>query len=295
MFHAILVRNIKIFMRDTISLLFSFLTVVITIGLYILFLAQMQFNMIRDYAPYVVTDEAIIYLVNSWILAGLLSIVSITSTSGAFGVVMVQDRTNRIIKDFKSSPLGKMKYPVSAMASASIVGFVMSLFSFTIYTIFIFAMTGYSFTIFQIIQMLGFLALVVISNAGILGFMVSCLSSTSAFSAVSTVISSLIGFATGIFVPLGSLPDFMRTVVLLFPFMHTASIFRNILTYKSAGLVFENASSGIREEYQIHFGTTLKFDGFLIETWMSILFICLCAFIFTLLFFINYHRKRKEL
>lgn len=295
MIYQIFMRNIKLFTRDKISLMFSFLTVLITIGLYILFLSQMKFEMIRENAPHVVTDEAINYLVNSWVLAGLISITAVTSTFGSFGVVIVQDQVNQMVKDFKSSPVSKMTYPLSAMMSASVIGFSTSLFACVIYTIFIYVTTGYLFTMMQMIYLLGALALVVISNAGMMGFIVSCLTTNSSFSAASAVINSLIGFVTGLFVPMGSLPELMHTVALIFPFMHGASLFRRILTDEALGLVFAHAPLSIQETYQQFYGITLNFDGILIEPWMSVLFICVCTIIFTQLFLLNYHRKRKEM
>src|SRR4030067_1637252 len=91
-------RNLKLFFRDRASVFFSFLAVFIIIGLYVLFLGNM---MVEGFGE-VLGDDAR-FSVDSWIMAGILSVVSITTTLGAFGI-MVDDKTKNILKDFLSSP-----------------------------------------------------------------------------------------------------------------------------------------------------------------------------------------------
>ncbi len=43
-------------------------------------------------------------LMNSWLVSGLLTVTSITTTMGAFGI-MIDDKVQKINKDFDSSPI----------------------------------------------------------------------------------------------------------------------------------------------------------------------------------------------
>lgn len=62
--------------------------------------------------PFVIEDtvvkfsnhEDIKWLVNCWIISGILSIVPVTSSLGAL-VNMVADKERKIMKDFKSAPI----------------------------------------------------------------------------------------------------------------------------------------------------------------------------------------------
>ncbi|MDY3931777.1 MAG: hypothetical protein SOZ08_08775 [Erysipelotrichaceae bacterium] len=100
---SLISRNLKLYFRDQTAVFFSLLAVLIVIVLYILFLADIQVKIIQDSAEGMLAEKDISYLVNSWILAGLLSITTVTSTLGAYGT-MVKDTENRIRMDFASSP-----------------------------------------------------------------------------------------------------------------------------------------------------------------------------------------------
>ena len=92
-------RNLKLFFRDKSAVFFSLLAVFIIIGLYALFLGDVWTDSLSDLAN-------ARQLMDSWIMAGLLAVTSITTTMGAFGV-MVDDRSKKIDKDFASSPIQK--------------------------------------------------------------------------------------------------------------------------------------------------------------------------------------------
>lgn len=80
-------RNLKLFFRDKSAVFFSLLAVFIIIGLYALFLGDVWTDSLSDWAN-------ARQLMDSWIMAGLLAVTSITTTMGAFGV-MVDDRSKK--------------------------------------------------------------------------------------------------------------------------------------------------------------------------------------------------------
>ena len=88
-------RNLKVFFRDRSSVFFSLLAVFIIIALYAVFLGDTITGGMEDV-------DGIDFLMNSWIIAGILAVISMTSTLGAFGI-MVEDRAKKIVKDFTRS------------------------------------------------------------------------------------------------------------------------------------------------------------------------------------------------
>ena len=104
MIRRLLQRNLRLYFRDHISVFFSLLAVLIVLVLYILFLADLSINMVSNQMNNMVDRESISYLINGWILAGLLSITSVTSTIGGLAA-MVRDREYKLIADFKSAPI----------------------------------------------------------------------------------------------------------------------------------------------------------------------------------------------
>ncbi|MCL2321009.1 MAG: ABC transporter permease, partial [Oscillospiraceae bacterium] len=90
-------RNIKVFFRDRTSVFFSLLSVIIVILLYALFLGKSLKSSVQNISH-------VDFLMDSWVMAGMITVTSVTSTLGAFGV-MVMDNNRKISKDFYSSPL----------------------------------------------------------------------------------------------------------------------------------------------------------------------------------------------
>ncbi|MDF2836474.1 MAG: transporter, partial [Paenibacillus sp.] len=71
-------RNLKLFFRDRTAVAMSFLSVFIILGLYVLFLGNTLKSNLPD-AP------GIQFLLDSWVMAGILAVTTVTSTLGAFG------------------------------------------------------------------------------------------------------------------------------------------------------------------------------------------------------------------
>ena len=88
---SLISRNIKIYFRDRTLLLLSLLSVFIVILLYAVFLQQTQLDAIKALVGSTDDSKA---MVNEWMVAGLLSITAVTTTLGAFGI-MVKDKESK--------------------------------------------------------------------------------------------------------------------------------------------------------------------------------------------------------
>ncbi|WP_242850114.1 ABC transporter permease, partial [Clostridium polynesiense] len=211
-------RNLKIFFREKSSVFFSLLGVFIIIGLYVLFLGD-TFVRGMENVP------GIRFLMDSWIMAGLLAVTSITTTMGAYGA-MVDDKTSKRIKDFNAAPIKRYKIAGGYVLSSYIIGVIMSFLTFILAEIYIVSSGGELLSAVEMAQASGLILLNVLSSSAMIFFIVSFFNSNSAFSTASTVIGTLIGFLTGIYIPMGSLPESVQTVIKLFPVSHGGVLFR---------------------------------------------------------------------
>jgi multidrug/hemolysin transport system permease protein len=75
----------------------------------------------------------------------------------------------------------------------------------------------------------GLILLATMANTSLVCFMASFFKSQQAFGTASTVIGTLIGFLTGIYLPVGNLPASVQTVIKVFPISHSAVLFRQVL------------------------------------------------------------------
>lgn len=294
MLKKLIYRNSSLYFRDRTSVFFSLLSVLIVIALYILFLAKMQVDSVNQQTNGLLKGDDLSYLINSWILAGLLSITTVTSTLGALGT-MVNDRANRIVMDFKSSPLSAMTYPISCVITSFAVGAIISVISFVVYGAYIYFGTGYLFDIGMILKCLGLICLSAMMNAAFMGFLVSFFSTNSAYSSASLIIGTVIGFINGLYVPMGALPETIQSVLKCLPFGHVASLFRRVLMQESIDLCFKNAPVSVRESYTRDFGVVLDWNGNEISSYISITFILIVSLVSLVLFFINFRRKKQEI
>ena len=75
------IRNLKLYFRDRTAVFFSLLAVFIIIGLYVLFLGD---TITADLTEI----KGARFLMDSWIMAGLLAVTSVPTTMGAASVVV---------------------------------------------------------------------------------------------------------------------------------------------------------------------------------------------------------------
>ncbi len=232
-------RNLKIFFRDKSSVFFSLLAVFIIIGLYILFLGDMMSSSLEGI-------KGVRFLMDSWIMGGLLSVTSITTTLGAFGI-MVEDQYKKTIRDFYCSPVKRSKLIGGYLISTFIIGVIISIIAFILCEGYIVINGGRILPLIGILKILGLIILTTLTSSSMVAFLVTFFKSQNAFTSFSTVVGTLIGFLTGIYIPVGSLPNSVQNVIKIFPISHAAVLFRQVFmevpmkeSFKGAPLVMVN-------------------------------------------------------
>ncbi len=214
-------RNLLLFFKDKSAVFFSLLSSIIILGLYILFLGDVwatNFSQIPNARE----------IMDNWVMAGLLATTSATTTMGAFGI-MVNDRTLKINRDLYVSPISRKSLAGGYVLSAFIIGYIMSLITLVLAEVYIVAEGGSLMTPATLLKVLVYLLIADIANTSMIFLLTSFFSSNNAFSAASTVIGTLIGFITGIYLPIGSLPEAVQWVVKVFPTSHAAVILRQAM------------------------------------------------------------------
>ncbi|PJH58724.1 ABC transporter, partial [Salmonella enterica subsp. enterica serovar Typhimurium] len=154
-------------------------------------------------------------------MAGILAITSLTSTLGAFGI-LVNDRARKIDKDFLATPISNVKRVAGYLFGTFTVGFVMTLFTYFIAQGYLYYQHGDLFTLVEFGAIIGIAILSVLSSTAMMFLLVELFTSPMAFETAMTVISSLVGFLAGIYIPMGNLPEAVRYFGILFPVTHGA-------------------------------------------------------------------------
>lgn len=256
-------RNLYLFFRDRAAVFFSLLALFIIIGLYALFLGEVVVEGVKDIA-----GEQARFLMDSWIMAGTLAVTATTTTLGAFGI-MVSDKVRKIARDFQAAPVKRSQILGGYFISSWTVGMLMSLVAFLLAEIYIVGYGGYWIGLILTLKLIGVMILSVFSSTTMMLFLVSFFTSINAYAAASTVIGSLIGFLTGIYVPVGNLPKAVQTVIKVFPPSYAGSLYRQLMMQRPFNLL--NLPTEISEEIKLIFGVNFLFGEKIISPGTSVL------------------------
>lgn len=278
-------RNCKIFFRQKSTVFFSLLGVFIVIGLYLLFLGDVWISNFPN------TPE-IKNLMNHWIVAGLVSITPITTTMGAFSI-MVEDRSNRISRDFFSSPARRSTLVGGYVLSACLVGFLLSLLTFLLGEVYLVCTGGSLLSLSAMGNMLLYIVLSSLSSGALVFFIVSFFSKNSAFSTGSSIIGTLIGFLTGIYLPIGSLPEGVQWAVKLFPPSHAGALMRQVMVEAPQKVSFPGAAPEDMAVFRTMMGVDFTFGDVTLQAWQHIVILLASGILFFALAIWNVSRKKK--
>ena len=278
-------RNLLVFFKDKASVFFSLLSVFIIIGMYALFLGDVWTSGMTEIS-------GARFLMDSWIVAGLLAVTSVTTTMGAFGT-MVEDQSKKLIKDIRSSPLPRVSIAGGYILSAFVIGVIMCLVALVLCELYIVSGGGSLLGGQALLKVLGLILLSTFSNTALVLFFVSFFQSNNAFSIASTIIGTIIGFMMGIYIPIGQLPEGVQWVIKVFPPSHSALLFRQVIMEDALKASFGQAPTGMLEEFSSMLGVSFKIGDTAVTPIMSIALLVGSGIIFLALAILNLSRKKK--
>lgn len=251
-------RNRKVYTRDRLAFLMSFLSVIILILVYQVFLGQIQIDAIKEALNSDTASTDTIQMVNYWLISGLTTIISMTSTLGAFGV-MVSDREKKLSEDFKVSPVSNFKVELAYAVFAILFGIIMTMFS-CVFAIDIFngfsSLLDYSMT--DYLSILGVTSLGTILSAAIILPILTFIRTSSAFTTLSTIVGTFIGFISGVYLSIGSVGETLHQVMTWFPLTQVNALLKQVLMKDSIAQVFNDAPSSVITNYKESYGIILQ-------------------------------------
>lgn len=282
-------RNSKVFRRDKTQVFFSLLSVLIVIVLYAVFLQKMQIDAIEQITE--ATPE-LITLVNEWLVAGLLSMIAVTTTLGAYGIA-VKDQESKMQADFLTAPLSRATIQMSYVVNALIIGSIFTFIALIGCEIFIVATGGELLSFQSFIQVISILFLAVLLASVFNLFLSLFVSTQSAFSTLGTIVGTVLGFLCGVYVPLGALPSFAQNLIMYFPISHTTLLLRNAFMESSIAQVFDGVPTAYVEDYKINYGIIYDLHGNILSTSTSFFIIVSTTIILAAASIMLFKRKYK--
>ena len=265
-------RNLLLFFKDKQSILFSLLTSMIVLALYLLFLKDTFVNAMDSAINQFPGLSSLIdkndkdMFANLILLTGILGSAMITVPYNCL-ITLVKDRENKVDYDILATPLKRgqiiLSYFVSAAFSSVILTGIILAVGLTII-----CMHGDIYLgAIDILKAFGVVALGSISATSIFMIVVLFLKSVSASGALFGLLSAVSGFVIGAYIPISQFSEAIQTVCNIFPASQITIVLRNVLIN---GLL-EHMNTSLNGVDQGMFVTSIKelfsfkarlFDGF---------------------------------
>ena len=286
-------RNRKVYTRDRLAFFMSFLSVIILILVYQVFLGQIQIDAVKEALGSDTASSDTIKMVNYWLISGLTTIISMTSTLGAFGV-MVSDKEKKLSEDFKVSTISNFKVELSYAIFAILFGIILTMFS-CVFAIGIFngfaSLLDYSAK--DYLTIFGIISLSTVLSASIILPILTFIQTSSAFTTLSTIVGTFIGFISGVYLSIGSVGETLQQVMTWFPMTQVNALLKQVLMKNSIAQVFNDAPSSVINEYKESYGVILQnaSGNHLSNQFMLVYISIIIVALFTLRFFIKKVKK----
>ncbi|MHB8096645.1 MAG: ABC transporter permease [Erysipelotrichaceae bacterium] len=255
-------RNLRLFVRDKALVFFSFLSVIIILGLYVLFLGEIQVNNIKQSIGMDLPEiDALVY---AWMLPGLIAVASMTLSLGNMGR-LVDDAQAENLNDFLVSPLKRWQLILSYLLSSVIITSVISVLMFGLSIVIVKLKGGPWLNVEQILQSLGVMILLIVSSALLSLYIASWVKTQNTYGVVNSMVGTFIGFVTGAYMPMGIMPVFVQNMFNILPVSLGASMLRQIYLGPIMDKVFAQAPIEMVNEYRYFQGIDLKVFGNILE------------------------------
>ncbi len=227
-------RNLLLFFKDWQSILFSLLTSIIVLVLYILFLkgtfVRAMQSAMEQYPGLasMVSEKDIDMFANLLLLTGILGSAMISVPFSCI-TTLVRDRANKVDYDILATPLKRgqiiFAYFVSAVLSSTLLtGIILAI-----------GLVGISLqgdthlNGIQLVKAFAVVALGSISASAIFMIVVLFFKTVSACEAFFGILSAASGFVIGAYIPISQFSNGVQTVCNLFPASQITIMLRNIL------------------------------------------------------------------
>ena len=227
-------RNVLLFFKDWQSILFSLLTSIIVLVLYLLFLkgtfvsaiqsAMEQYPGLASMVP----QKDIDMFANLFLLSGILGSAMISVPFSCI-TVLVKDRANKVDYDILATPMKREQIILAYFISAVLTSILLNSIILAVGLIGIRMQGNMYLNISQVVKAFSVVALGSISASAIFMIVVLFFKSVSACEAFFGLLSAASGFVIGAYIPISQFSNEVQTVCNLFPASQITIMLRNIL------------------------------------------------------------------
>ena len=267
---ALWFRNIKIFARNRIQLVF---TIIMPFFFLYVFSAIFKNDKIQNPVNYM--------------LAGIV-ITNVFQTSLTIASSTIEDIVSGFMKEVLVSPVKRMQIATGQLLSAATIATFQGIIVLTI-GYFIGLKFTHWITPFAVV---GVMILVGLAFSGLGLFIADIVKNSQTFQIVVTAISMPLTFLSGAYIPLSLLPKILKTASYLNPMTYTTAFFRTIILEKTS-LSHEQL---LAEQLAFKIGnfTITPFASMMVIIIFGIIFLLLSTYVFSKVDFSRINRSKSK-
>ena len=227
-------RNLLLFFKDKQSIIFSLLTSMIVLALYLLFLKDTFVNAMDSAMNQFPSLSSLIdkndkdMFANLILLTGILGSAMITVPYNCL-ITLVKDRENKVDYDILATPLKRGQIIFSYFISAALSSVILTSIILAIGLGVIGVQGDIYLGIGEILKAFGVVALGSISATSIFMIVVLFFKSVSASGAFFGMLSAASGFIIGAYIPISQFSEAVQTVCNIFSASQITIVLRNVL------------------------------------------------------------------
>lgn len=238
-------RNIKLFFKDKGMFLTSLITPAVLLVLYATFLGNIYRETFTSAIPdsLNISEELINGLVGGQLISSILA-VSCVTVAFSSNFLMVQDKANGCIKDFRISSVKSSVLAVSYY-TASLMSTLIICFAAAGICLAYLASVGWYMSVSDVLFLFLDIVFLVLFGTALSSVINFFLSTQGQISAVGTIISAGYGFICGAYMPISSFSKGLQKALTFLPGTYGTSLVR---THSMRGALSELRNQGIPKE-----------------------------------------------
>ena len=279
---ALIKRNTKLFFKDKGMFFTSLITPAILLVLYAAFLGNIYRDNFTAFlsAGFEISEDMIDGLVGGQLISSILA-VSCVTVAFCSNFLMVQDKANGTVKDFRISPVRPEALSISYYI-ATLLSTLLICFAALAVCLLYLNLAGWYLTAEDVALLAVDVILLVLFGTALSSIINSFLSTQGQISAVGTIISAGYGFICGAYMPISSFGEGLQKAISFLPGTYGTALIRG----HSMGGVLEQiqdqgVSPEIIEEIRDSLDCNLYFFGNQVE--QPAMYAILCASILVLI------------
>ena len=266
----------------------SLLSSVIILSLYFLFIRDFTIKAVSDYG---FASDINDLFVDRLMVSGLLIVIGATSILSIVSI-FINDKCRGILKDFYITSISKINIIYTYIISSIIVSTLLSLLIYFFVELFFVIYYDY----FSITEIINSCQMIIISNiisSNIIFIIAIFINNITSFSTFETLYGVVIGFFTGVYIPIGYYPVIIKNVFFFFPLTQTTSLLRQINTNEIATNILSHYPKNLHSILYETFGIHLKFNNHVITLNSQFIFIFIVIILLQIITFILIEYKKN--